>query len=132
MNYFIEDFKSCLAAVVVFLILFVIDFIFGLCKGIYIEGVSSAKLRMSVPKFIGYVGMILMCILLDTLIVSSTDFRFAPIGLISCVCFCIIETSSIIENARALGIDIPPFITTLVSEIKARLIGRGDDDSEVQ
>ncbi len=121
MEYFVTDFKKCLIAVIIFLVLFVIDFVFGLCKGIFIEGVSSSKLRMSVPKFVGYFGMILMCILLDTLIMTSTDIEYAPIGLISCVCFCIIEVSSIIENARALGINIPPIVTNVIDFIKARL-----------
>lgn len=73
------------------------------------------------PKFVGYFGMILMCILLDTLIVTSTDIEYAPIGLISCVCFCIIEVSSIVENARVLGINIPPVVTSVIDFIKARL-----------
>ena len=73
------------------------------------------------PKFVGYFGMILMCILLDTLIVTSTDIEYAPIGLISCVCFCIIEVSSIVENARVLGINIPPIVTNVIDFIKARL-----------
>lgn len=120
MDYFVKDFKDCLIAIIIFLVFFAIDFIFGLCKGIFIEGVSSSKLRMSVPKFVGYFGMILMCILLDTLIVTSTDIEYAPIGLISCVCFCIIEVSSIIENARALGINIPPVITTVIDNIKCK------------
>ena len=123
MEYFVTDFKKCLIAIIIFLVLFVIDFIFGLCKGIFVEGVSSTKLRMSVPKFVGYFGMILMCLLLDTLILSSTDIEFSPIGLISCVCFCLIEISSIVENARELGINIPPFITTAISYIKNKLFG---------
>ena len=53
MEYLIMDFKKCLVAIVIFLVLFVIDFVFGLCKGIFVEGVSSSKLRMSVPKFVG-------------------------------------------------------------------------------
>lgn len=121
MEYFITDFKKCLVAIIIFLVLFCIDFIFGLCKGIFVEGVSSSKLRMSVPKFVGYFGMILMCLMLDTLILSSTDIEFSPIGLISCVCFCLIEISSIVENARALGINIPPIITTAISYIKDKL-----------
>lgn len=123
MDYFITDFKNCLVAIIIFLVLFVIDFVFGLCKGIFVEGVSSSKLRMSVPKFVGYFGMILMCILLDTLIVTSTDMQYAPIGLISCVCFCIIEVSSIIENARELGINIPPVITNVIDYVKGKLLG---------
>lgn len=122
MEYFVTDFKKCLIPIIIFLVFFVIDFIFGLCKGIFIEGISSSKLRMSVPKFVGYFGMILMCILLDTLIVTSTELEYAPIGLISCVCFCIIEISSIIENARALGINIPPIITNTIDFIKNRLL----------
>ncbi len=121
MEYLIMDFKKCLVAIIIFLVLFVIDFVFGLCKGIFVEGVSSSKLRMSVPKFVGYVGMIFMCILLDTLIVTSTDIEYVPIGLISCVCFCIIEISSIIENARELGINIPPVITSVIDYIKTKL-----------
>lgn len=121
MEYFFMDFKKCLVAIIIFLILFAIDFVLGLCKGFFIEGVSSSKLRMSVPKFVGYFGMILMCILLDTLIVTSTDIEYVPIGLISCLCFCIIEISSIIENARALGINIPPIITNTISYIKGKL-----------
>lgn len=122
MQYFIEDFKKCLIAIIIFLIFFVIDFIFGLCKGIFVEGVSSSKLRMSVPKFVGYVGMIFMSILLDTLIVTSTDVEYAPIGLISCVCFSVIEVSSIIENAKALGINIPPVITKTFEYIKDKML----------
>lgn len=121
MEYLIMDFKKCLVAIIIFLVLFVIDFVFGLCKGIFVEGVSSSKLRMSVPKFVGYVGMIFMCILLDTLIVTSTDIEYVPIGLISCVCFCIIEVSSIVENARELGINIPPVITSVIDYIKTKL-----------
>lgn len=121
MEYLIMDFKKCLVAIIIFLVLFVIDFVFGLCKGIFVEGVSSTKLRMSVPKFVGYVGMIFMCILLDTLIVTSTDIEYVPIGLISCVCFCIIEVSSIVENARELGINIPPVITSVIDYIKTKL-----------
>ena len=121
MSYFIIDFKRCLIAVIVFLILFVIDFVFGLCKGIFVEGISSAKLRMSVPKFVGYVGMIFMCLLLDTLMVTSTGMTYSPIGLVSCVCFCVIETSSIVENARALGIDIPPMLSRVINDLKERL-----------
>lgn len=120
MDYFITEFKNCTIAIIVFLIFFAIDFIFGLCKGIFIEGVSSTKLRMSVPKFVGYVGMIFMCILLDTLIVSSTNIDYSPIGLISCICFCIIEGSSIIENAKALGIHIPKVITKTIDYIKSK------------
>lgn len=127
MEYFISDFKKCLIAICVFLILFVIDFVFGLCKGIFVEGVSSAKLRMSVPKFVGYFGMIFMCILLDTLIVTSTELDYAPIGLISCVCFCIIEVSSIIENARMLGINIPPVITNAIDYLQSRLFNTAKD-----
>lgn len=121
MEYFITDFKRCLVAMIIFLILFAIDFIFGLCKGIFIEGISSSKLRMSVPKFVGYVGMIFMCILLDTLIVTSTDIAYSPVGLISCVCFCIIEISSIIENAKTLGISIPTAVTKTITYIKEKL-----------
>lgn len=121
MEYFVTDFKNCLTPIIIFLILFTIDFISGLCKGIFVEGVSSSKLRMSVPKFVGYFGMILMCILLDTLIITSTEIEYAPIGLICCVCFCIIEVSSIIENARALGINIPPVVTNVIDYIKTRL-----------
>lgn len=121
MEYLIMDFKKCLVAIIIFLVLFVIDFVFGLCKGIFVEGVSSSKLRMSVPKFVGYVGMIFMCILLDTLIVTSTDIEYVPIGLISCVCFCIIEVSSIIENARELGINIPPVVTNVIDYIRSKL-----------
>ena len=126
MYYFVQDFRKCLLPIVIFLILFVIDFIFGLCKGIYIEGVSSTKLRMSVPKFVGYVGMIFMCMLLDTLIISSTDFNYSPIGLISIVAFCLIETSSILENARTLGIDIPPIISGTVKSIKDKFFTSDD------
>ncbi len=122
MDYFVEDFKKCLIAIIIFLIFFVIDFIFGLCKGIFVEGISSSKLRMSVPKFVGYVGMIFMSILLDTLIVTSTDVTYAPIGLISCVCFSIIEVSSIIENAKSLGINIPPIITKTFDYIKDKVL----------
>lgn len=133
MEYFVTDFKRCLIAIIIFLVLFVIDFVFGLCKGIFIEGISSAKLRMSVPKFVGYFGMILMCILLDTLIVTSTDITYAPIGLISCVCFCIIEVSSIIENAKELGIHIPPIITNTAGYIKSKLFNdkeqKGGDET---
>lgn len=121
MEYFFMDFKKCLVPIIIFLILFAIDFVLGLCKGFFIEGVSSSKLRMSVPKFVGYFGMILMCILLDTLIVTSTDIEYVPIGLISCVCFCIIEISSIIENARALGINIPPIVTNVIDYVKSKL-----------
>ncbi len=121
MDYFVTDFKNCLTPIIIFLTLFAIDFISGLCKGIFVEGVSSSKLRMSVPKFVGYFGMILMCILLDTLIITSTEIEYAPIGLICCVCFCIIEVSSIIENARALGINIPPVVTNVIDYIKTRL-----------
>lgn len=121
MEYFVADFKKCLIAIIIFLVFFAIDFILGLCKGFFIEGVSSAKLRMSVPKFVGYFGMILMCILLDTLIVTSTDIEYAPIGLISCVCFCIIEVSSIVENARALGANIPPIVTNIIDYIKGKV-----------
>lgn len=130
MGYFVMDFKNCLIAIIIFLVLFVIDFIFGLCKGIFIEGVSSSKLRMSVPKFVGYFGMILMCILLDTLIVTSTDIKYAPIGLISCVCFCIIEISSIIENAKALGINIPPVVTNVIELVKTKLLNNNAKDGE--
>lgn len=130
MEYFITDFKKCLVAIIIFLVLFVIDFIFGLCKGIFVEGISSSKLRMSVPKFIGYFGMILMCLMLDTLILSSTDVEFSPIGLISCVCFCLIEISSIIENAKQLGIDIPPIITNTISAIKNKFISSTDKEQK--
>ena len=130
MEYFVTDFKKCLIAVIIFLVFFVIDFIFGLCKGIFVEGVSSSKLRMSVPKFVGYFGMILMCILLDTLIVTSTDIEYAPIGLISCVCFCIIEVSSIIENARVLGINIPPIVTNVIDYIKGKVFSTKEIDKE--
>lgn len=130
MEYFVTDFKNCLITVIIFLVLFVIDFIFGLCKGIFVEGVSSSKLRMSVPKFVGYFGMILMCILLDTLIVTSTDIQYAPIGLISCVCFCIIEVSSIIENAKALGINIPPVVTNVIELVKTKLLNNDAKDGE--
>lgn len=130
MEYFVMDFKNCLIAIIIFLVLFAIDFIFGLCKGIFIEGVSSSKLRMSVPKFVGYFGMILMCILLDTLIVTSTDIQYAPIGLISCACFCIIEISSIIENAKALGINIPPVVTNVIELVKTKLLNNNTKDGE--
>lgn len=130
MEYFVMDFKNCLIAIIIFLVLFAIDFILGLCKGIFIEGVSSSKLRMSVPKFVGYFGMILMCILLDTLIVTSTDIQYAPIGLISCVCFCIIEISSIIENAKALGINIPPVVTNVIELVKTKLLNNNAKDGE--
>ena len=130
MEYFVTDFKKCLIAVIIFLVFFAIDFIFGLCKGFFIEGVSSSKLRMSVPKFVGYFGMILMCILLDTLIVTSTDIEYAPIGLISCVCFCIIEVSSIVENARALGINIPPIVTNIIDYIKSKMFSTNEIETK--
>lgn len=102
-----EYFEKFLIPIIVFLVLYVIDFILGLCKGIFYEGVSSSKLRLSIPKFVGYIGMIISTIAIDVLFMYYTDVEWSPIALISVISICIIEFKSIIENLKSLGVYIP-------------------------
>ena len=104
--------------ILIFIVFFVIDFGLGVAKGIYIEGVSSSKLRLSVPKFCGYIGMILSCLLLDMLAVISFDFEYSPITLITVIVFCLFEIKSIIENATTLGIKVPKIVTNSIEKIE--------------
>ena len=116
-NLFIELGCKNIIPIIIFIVFFLIDFILGLCKGIFIEGISSSKLRLSVPKFCAYLCMILTCILLDMLSVLTFDIEYSPITIISIIAFCLFEIKSITENAKTLGIKIPNIVITTISNL---------------
>lgn len=121
MQTFITEFHRIIIPLCIFLALFIIDLVLGVLKGKFVEGISSEKLRLSVPKFCAYIGMALMCYLLDCLILTSTDISYSPITLLALIFFCITEIKSIIENAQILGVKTPIFITTMLTFISEKL-----------
>lgn len=120
MQIFITEFKKIIIPLCIFFVFFVIDLITGIIKGKYIEGIQSEKLRATIPKFCGYVGMLLMSYFLDCLILTSTDINYSPISLISIIFFCITEVKSIVENAQILGVKTPTFITDVINALSEK------------
>lgn len=117
-NLFIELGSKNIVPIIIFILFFLIDFILGLSKGIFIEGVSSRKLRLSVPKFCAYMCMILTCLLLDMLAIFSFEIDYSPITLVCTIVFCIFEIKSITENANTLGIKIPNVVVLTIEKIQ--------------
>lgn len=113
-NIFVSNFKFLIA----FFILFTIDFICGFSKGIFIEGISSSKLRKSVTKLIGYLGLMLLCLTLDTLVKIGFNSIYSPITTIALISSSLIEAKSIVENLQMLGIDIPAIISELIEKME--------------
>ena len=125
MQIFITEFKKIIIPLCIFFVFFVIDLITGIIKGKYIEGIQSEKLRATIPKFCGYVGMLLMAYFLDCLILTSTDINYSPISLISIIFFCITEVKSIVENAQILGVKTPAFITDVINTLSEKFSKKG-------
>lgn len=125
MQLFITEFKKIIIPLCIFFVFFVIDLITGIIKGKYIEGIQSEKLRATIPKFCGYVGMLLMAYFLDCLILTSTDINYSPIALISVIFFCITEVKSIVENAQILGVKTPVFITDIITMLSEKFNKKG-------
>ena len=107
---FLNQFTIDLKFIIALFIFFCIDFICGFSKGVFIEGVSSTKLKKSVTKLIAYVGLILMCLTLDTLIILAIAKESSYIAVGATVATCGIEAKSIVENLKELGIDIPEIV----------------------
>lgn len=102
-------------------ILFIVDFICGFTKGVVIEGVSSSKLKRSVTKLIGYIGLTLMTLTFDSIIILSFDKELFLITSATLLFMCTIEGKSIIENLRELGVDIPEFIVNIIDTLKNKI-----------
>lgn len=127
---FLNLFSFDLKFIIAFLIFFLLDFICGFSKGVFIEGISSHKLRMSVPKFIGYVGFFLMCLTLDTLIILTfeKDASFIAVG--ATIGASAIEAKSVTENLKELGIDIPKIVYNGINLLTSKKEEETEDDTE--
>lgn len=117
-NYFLDLFQVNLKFIIPFYLLFVIDFICGVSKGIFIEGISSHKLRMSVPKFIGYTGLIFMTLVIDSLLILSMSINNSYVTSGALIACSVVEMKSISENLKTLGIDIPQIVTDGINQLK--------------
>lgn len=119
---FIDLFQLNFKFIIPLLMLAVIDLILGLTKGHYIEGISSAKMKQTIPKFVRYIGFTLLCLILDSLImISPVKLPFTDISYITTAALiysCCIEMRSINENLVTLGLDIPKFIKNAIEELK--------------
>ena len=119
---FIYLFQLNFKFIIPLFLLAVIDLLLGLTKGSFIEGISSAKMKQTIPKFVRYIGFTLLCLILDSLIVLSpvklpfTDISYiTTTALIYCCC---VEMKSINENLVTLGLDIPEFIKNTIEQLK--------------
>lgn len=127
---FIDLFQLNFKFIIPLLMLAVIDLILGLTKGHYIEGISSAKMKQTIPKFVRYIGFTLLCLILDSLImISPVKIPFTAISYITTAALiysCCIEMRSINENLVTLGLDIPKFIKEAIEKLRQGV----DEDHE--
>lgn len=119
---FIDLFQLNFKFIIPLLMLAVIDLILGLTKGHYIEGISSAKMKQTIPKFVRYIGFTILCLILDSLImISPIKIPFTDTSYITTAALiysCCIEMRSINENLVILGLDIPKFIKNAIEQLK--------------
>ena len=131
MTEFLTIFHKCFVPFMIFLILFVVDFVLGFSKGLFYEGVSSSKLRLSIPKFLGYMGAFVAFVCLDVLILTSISDTYKPfIALTVCIAFSLIELKSIVENLKALKIDIPEFVVNIINSLSNKINKPPENDTE--
>ena len=119
---FVEFFVKNLYFIVIFWAFFCLDFILGFSNAWKRKCISSRKMKESIPKFIGYNSVIILCLLFDTLIYLGTGFELidtiSPLTKIFVVSISFNEFISCIENAHKLGIYIPKFLYKLVEVLK--------------
>lgn len=130
MDIFINELHKCIIPLICILVVFLIDFITGIIKAYFIEHkITSNKLRSSVPKFLGYISMVIVSMILDLIILTSTDLSTSPISLIVCIWLIIVEIISIIENLKTIGIKVPKVITNVINLFKSNYEINENEDS---
>lgn len=122
---FVDKFVECLIPFTSFIILFVMDTILGICKGIKNKEFSSGKLRLSIPKFLAYIFVMFSCMILDILLMYGTDIEFfnefSPIAVTSCILFSIIEIISILENFEEITGKLPKFLKNILKFFRGEI-----------
>ena len=118
---FIDFFMKNLYFIIIFWGFFCADFILGFSNAWKRKEISSSKMKESVPKFIGFNVVILICLLFDTMIYLGTGLeiidKLSPLTKTLVVGFCVNEFISCVENANLLGIPIPRFLLKLVEAL---------------
>lgn len=128
--------------VIILLIVFGVDTVTGILKGIKNCEFSSTKLRGGCLKLAGYFAIIIGAIVIDFIINLYMNSDFNKIEFISKVLgnyqitkgmflfVIVIEVISIIENAKELGVDIPNWFMKLLDKMKLYLSGSEYDIDE--
>lgn len=100
----------------IFLIFIILDYITGLCKAIYQRKLNSDIGIKGIIKKIGYLSIVIVAQLIDTLYGNSLNIRNLLLYM-----FISNEIVSILENTSSLGIIIP-------QSIKNKLLNGGEED----
>lgn len=88
-----------------------VDFITGFSKGLFVEGVSSAKMKQSAKKILRYFALVFCSWLIDTLsIMCFEKFNTSLISVALIIWSSTVEAKSIMENLSALGFNVPDFV----------------------
>ena len=98
----------------VFLVFILIDYATGVCKAIYQKKLNSNIGAKGIVKKIGYLLIIVVAQLIDTLYGNNLNIRNILLYM-----FITNELISILENTSTIGISIP-------IDIKEKLISGGD------
>lgn len=121
-NLFVDFFMKNLYFIIIFWIFFFADFVLGFSNAWKRKEISSTKMKESVPKFVGFNTVILICLLFDLMIFLGTGFdiidRLSPLTKTLTVGFCFNEFISCVENADLLGLPIPKFLLKVVDVLK--------------
>ncbi len=98
----------------IFLIFIIIDYATGVCKSIYQKKLNSQIGAKGIVKKIGYLLLIVVAQLIDTLYGTELNIRNMLLYM-----FITNEVISILENTTSIGISIP-------INIKEKIINGGD------
>jgi phage-related holin len=121
---FVDFFMNNIYFISAFIFFFIVDFFLGFGNAYIKKQVSSEKMKKSAWKFVGYILVILSCIMFDVIIYIGSDIellqKISPFAKIAIIFISINEFISVIENADKMGLYVPKFLK--------RLIGIMDED----
>lgn len=114
---------------VIMLIVFIVDTVTGVLKAKRSGTFCSSKLKQGFSKFLIYSGLVLVACCVDFIFAFYATFNdalpeiickiFKSYAVVKCFKLFIIfvEITSILENAKELGVDIPNWFIKMISKI---------------
>lgn len=108
-DYFFGGFDFCFQAL---LVMFILDFITGICKAIYQKKLNSFLCTKGIIKKVGYLVIVALAVLLDRMIGDGTTIRCMII-----YSFIVNEGISILENWGAMGLKLPKILKSSLEKL---------------